>query len=139
MLCLNSLSRCVYTNIAEVSLDIRMKSKCQVALDEGFQALETLEDLLIKFTDRENNVREVLIQKCGTGPKVVTAINKRNVKVSDEITNNLLSDDNCKFLVGLKKVMYLRLCNGFEVPGSAGFEDNITMNRNLNTNNSSKY
>ena len=51
LLCFNSLSR--YTNIAEVSLDIRMKSKRQVALDEGFQALETLEDLHIKFTNRE--------------------------------------------------------------------------------------
>ena len=51
LLCLTSLSR--YTNIAEVSLDIRMKSKCQVALDEGFQALETLEHLYIKFTNRE--------------------------------------------------------------------------------------
>ena len=127
------MSRCLYTNIAEVSLDIRMKSKCQVALDEGFQTLETLEDLHIKFTNRENNVRKVLIQKCGTDPKVVIAINKRKVKISDEITNNLLSDDNYKFLVGLKKVIYLRLCQGFEVPGSAGFEDVITMNRNLNT------
>ena len=55
-------------------------------------------------------MRKVLTLKCGTDPKDVIAIYRRNIKVSDKITNNLLSDDNYKFVVGL--IIYLRLCQG---------------------------
>ena len=68
-----------------------------------------------------------------TGNKVSVFINNKNFQLADDITCHLLSETNAVFIATLRKVMYFRLCEGFESPPGLDSEESILTNRRTNT------
>ena len=107
------------------------KTKATLAAEDGYEVLETEEELIIRYQDSLQNVRQLTLGKCPDF-EVSLLINNKSVKIKESMTKSLAYNQSNQIFIGaLRKFMNFQLCNGFSV-SSSGQDANemVLVNKN---------